>query len=183
MWDQVLQNVLLYLSLEKGRWCWMTGEGDTIINLVKCILSTWNTSPSLWTTGSWLKWKKMLILHGTPSHLGQLFIVIMNLYREPKPAQGCGGGLCSDFWPAFTVALLHRDLPLDSQTIYLTIYLPSWWNALSHSAFSSLKTGSIHGNCLWQITYAPSVWHIYQYFLILTPIAFIYLDMLVSLEV
>ena len=109
----------------------------------------------------------------------------MNLYREPKPAQGCRAGLCSDFWPAFTasVALLHWDLPLDGQTICLTIYLPSWWNALSHSAFSSLKTGSIHGNCLWQLTYATSIWHIYQYFVILTPVAFIYLDMLVSLEV
>lgn len=129
---------------------------------MKCILSTWNVSPSLWTTGSWLNWNKMLILHATPSRLGQLFTVIMNLYREPKPAQGCRGGLCSDFWPAFTasVALLHWDLPLDGQTIYLTISVPSWWNALSHSAFSSLKTGSIHGNCLWQLTYATSIWHI-----------------------
>ena len=71
----------------------MTGECDTVINFVKCVLSAWNASPSLWTIGSWLKWKERLILHATPSRLGQLFIVIMNRCREPKPAQGCGGGL------------------------------------------------------------------------------------------
>ena len=116
---------------------------------MKCILSTWNASPSLWTAGSWLKWNKILILHATPSRLGQLFTVIMNLYREPKPAQGCRAGLCSDFWPAFTasVALLHWDLPLDGQTICLTIYL-----LLSHCTLSYLRLCSIFRLCILSLS-------------------------------